>query len=202
MFTGLVDGTASVDKLITDDQTRMTRLIVANSLSYKFEVGDSIAVNGCCLTATAESSEQSLVFEVSRETLAKTNLGALKVGSLVNLEQAMKMSDRLDGHLVSGHVDTTARITKTDESASGWFLQIAVDRENAKFIIPKGSICLNGVSLTVNELMDNPEVTLVDFMLIPTTLDKTNLEAFKSGDWLNVEFDLVGKYILRAQQLD
>ena len=199
MFTGLVDGTASVLQLISDDAARMTRLIVANDLSYEYKVGDSIAVNGCCLTVTRESCDRQLVFDVSRETLEKSNLGQLKTASQVNLEQAMRMNDRLDGHLVSGHVDAVAEVVSFEEHPTGWLLRLAIPENQSRYVIPKGSICLNGVSLTINNLHDQEQQTLVEFMLIPTTLEKTNLAKVVTGDWLNVEYDLVGKYIHRFQ---
>lgn len=201
MFTGLVDGTAIIRKSITNESNRMARLHIENALNYDFKVGDSIAVNGCCLTASLASSKDELVFDVSRETLDKTNLGALISGGRVNLEQAMRLSDRLDGHLVSGHIDTTCVVTRFDADPSGWLLQVKIEKKFAKLVIPKGSICLNGVSLTVNNLIDQREATEIEFMLIPTTLDKTNLKGVSVGAILNIEFDLVGKYILRANEL-
>ena len=183
------------------ESNKMARLFIENALQYDFKVGDSIAVNGCCLTATSDSSESELAFEVSRETLDKTNLGSLDAGALVNLERAMRLSDRLDGHLVSGHIDTTCTVSRFDANPSGWLLQVKIEKPFAKLVIPKGSICLNGVSLTVNKLIDQASGTLIEFMLIPTTLDKTNLKGVTVEDVLNIEFDLVGKYILRANEL-
>lgn len=200
MFTGLIDGTARLEKICDSAGCQMSRFYVANSLRYDFDVGDSIAVNGCCLTVTRESDEDCLVFEVSRETLDVTNLGDLQVGEALNLERAMRLSDRLDGHLVSGHVDTTAEVTRVDADPTGWLLQIKIANENKNYVIPKGSICLNGVSLTINKLIDQDDMTFLEFMLIPTTLEKTNLKGLRPGSKLNVEFDLVGKYILRTQK--
>lgn len=202
MFTGLVENTSEIVKIIPSDiSDGMTRIHVRSFADWKAQIGDSIAVNGCCLTVTTNSDGDSWSFDVSRESLAKTNLGELLPGSLVNVERPMQMGSRLDGHIVTGHVDQVVEVLKLEESPSGWLLEVKIPEESSPLVIDKGSICLNGVSLTVNQVQDLEGYSKISLMLIPTTLEKTNLKTVGAGSLINVEYDIVGKYILRDRQL-
>jgi riboflavin synthase len=176
----------------------MARLVIAPQTAGEFEtaLGDSVAVNGACLTV-AHIGAEGLSFDVSRETLALTTLGGLKVGSEVNLERAMRVSDRLGGHMVSGHVDGKARILHWDKTPAGWGLEVLVPAELARYVAPKGSITLEGVSLTVNAVADRADGARVSLMLIPVTLERTTLGKTQVGDVVNLETDLIARYLER-----
>jgi riboflavin synthase len=196
MFTGLVEKTARLARMEDKEGYRVLTLELPDASSYAQTLGESIAVNGCCLTVTA-IEPSFLRFDVSRESLGKTNLGSLAVGSLVNLERALRLGDRLGGHMVSGHVDATAPILRIEKDAGGWDVYVQLPLELCRYVIPKGSITLDGVSLTVNSLQDEPQGTTIRLTLIPTTIELTSFAHLESGWRLNVEVDLVGKYLER-----
>jgi riboflavin synthase len=196
MFTGLVEKTARLARMEDKEGYRVLTLELPDAPSYAQTLGESIAVNGCCLTVTA-IEPSFLRFDVSRESLVKTNLGSLAVGSLVNLERALRLGDRLGGHMVSGHVDATAPILRIEKDAGGWDVYVQLPLELCRYVIPKGSITLDGVSLTVNSLQDEPQGTTIRLTLIPTTIELTSFAHLESGWRLNVEVDLVGKYLER-----
>lgn len=202
MFTGIVETTAEVIKLAPVAAGAKARLTLASPRIFAdhIKLGDSIAVNGCCLTiCTFDPS--ALHFDMSSETLKTTSLGSLKVGDLVNLERALLASSRLDGHLVTGHVDGLATVAKLQEQAGGWVFQVDLPKNYALQVVKKGSICLDGVSLTVNEVSDLASSCRVEAMLIPTTLQLTNLSRRHPGDRVNFESDIIGKYLERYSQL-
>lgn len=201
MFTGLIERTGQIIALTgLDNNKEMTRLIIdPGAQAYKTKLGDSIAVNGACLTV-AEIKHQMLIFDISSETLRKTSLGLLREGDHVNLERAMALGDRLGGHMVSGHTDGTGVIHSVDKNSEGWLVRIKVDKNLSRYIIPKGSICLDGVSLTVNSLEDRDQNTILDLMLIPKTLETTTFSSLSSGQTINVEVDMVGKFLERLNQ--
>jgi riboflavin synthase len=155
-------------------------------------LGDSVSVQGACLTVTRK---QSRVFfaDVSRETMAKTTLGALVSGSRVNLEPSLRAGDPLGGHLVSGHVDAVGKLVEIHPDARSWRLRFEVPRALARFIAPKGSVCINGVSLTVNEVSG----ALFDVNIIPHTHRVTTLGELAVGDGVNVEIDVIARYLDR-----
>jgi riboflavin synthase len=154
--------------------------------------GNSVAVNGVCLTI-ARVKEDSADFDIMAETARKSNLGGLKKLEMVNLERALKIGDRLGGHMVSGHVDCVGKIIKITNQPENYFLTVGLQKkEDTRFLVRQGSAALNGVSLTVAEL----QADSFTVCLIPHTLENTNLRFKKIGDLLNVEFDLAGKYIL------
>ena len=157
--------------------------------------GESIAVNGCCLTLE-ECRGTELVFHVLSETLARTNLGQLKNGASVNLERALKVTDRLGGHLVSGHIDAVGKVLSR-KVAKDVELTVSFPEELAKYIVWKGSIAIDGVSLTVAKL----EKSALTVCLIPVTLAETALEEREPGDPINLETDMAGKYIVRQLEL-
>jgi riboflavin synthase len=188
MFTGIVEKTASVASVV--DGPGFKRLIVLLDLEG-LKTGQSIAINGVCLTV-AEFSPYEVVFEVVKETLEKTNLGTLGAGDLVNIERAMKVGDRFDGHFVQGHVDGTANLMNIGGGEEERRLMIEAPFALAKYIVPKGSITLDGVSLTVAAVRGN----MFEVVLIPTTLGVTTLGEKSIGWPFNLETDIVSKTIV------
>ncbi len=196
MFTGIVQGIGT----ITEKRAAGGGMVFGLKAGFDLtdpEEGESIAVNGTCLTAREINGRRFLV-DVSPETLSRTGLGFLKVGSRVNLERALRLSDRLGGHLVSGHVDALGRVE--DRQARGDFtlFTFSLDEGLARYIIEKGSITINGVSLTVNSCNGNR----FSVSIIPHTLVVTTLGELKIGDRVNLEVDIIGKYVekLLAEQ--
>jgi riboflavin synthase len=191
MFTGLVEevGTA----VVLDLSRQQKRLeISARKLAEKVRLGDSVAVNGCCLTVARFEGDR-LAFDLLQESLDRTNLKNVVPGSRVNLELALAAGDRFGGHFVQGHVDCAAPIVAAQESGADLRVEIELPAEFAQYVVPKGSIAVNGISLTVAELA--PKSFAV--WLIPQTRAATNLEAAKPGELVNLEFDLLAKYVER-----
>ncbi len=188
MFTGIVEKTAAVAGVV--DGPGFRRLELALNLA-DLRIGQSVAVNGCCLTV-AEVSPDKAVFEIVSETLDKTNLGALGAGDMVNIEQAMKIGDRLDGHFVQGHVDGRANLTDIASDSGDWKLTLEAPFSLAKYIVPKGSVTLDGVSLTVVAVRGN----VFEVALIPTTLDITTLGRKSIGWPFNLEADILSKTVI------
>jgi riboflavin synthase len=164
-------------------------------------LGDSIAIQGACMTAT-ELTDTTFALDISRESLNKT-IGLDKVGP-VNLEKALRLNDRLGGHLVSGHVDGVGKVlhfaTVAEDAYGSWLLQIEAPKILAPFLAYKGSIVVNGVSLTVNKTQDSQDVCLVDINIIPHTLENTTLGKLKQGDAVNLEVDLIARYVARMME--
>lgn len=200
MFTGLVENTGTVVSLEPyeghADTGRIYRLVIEPREFIETQLGDSVAINGCCLTVT-NNQDKLLAFDINHETFSITQLGGLKLGSVVNLERAMLPSTRFGGHIVSGHVDCSAQLQKLKKSEGGWDLQVSISRDFGRYIVKKGSICLDGVSLTVNTVVDKVDFTEFNLMLIPTTIEETNFKYLAEGYLFNVETDLMGKYIER-----
>ena len=191
MFTGLVEETG--DLLALDRSPAGARLTVrAPLVTQDVRLGDSVAVNGCCLTATAHDGD-TLAFDLLRETLDRTNLGQLAAGAPVNLERALAAHARLGGHFVQGHIDTTSVVLAWEKVNADYRLEIALPGEFARYVAFKGSIAIDGISLTVAEVR---EVSFVVW-IIPHTLAATNLRAKHVGDLVNLEFDLLAKYVER-----
>lgn len=191
MLTGIVEKTGL---LLRQDHGH--GLHIDAGPAFDTRPGDSVAVNGCCLTVTNDGGSV-LSFDVSTETLAKTALGSLREGDEVNLERAMKLGDRLGGHLVSGHIDGVGRVSRVRKDPGGWDIEIAVPQALGRYLIAKGSICLDGVSLTVNTLRDQGGESFVGLMLIPTTVHITTLKNLREGLPVNVEVDPIAKYVER-----
>ena len=200
MFTGLVEKTAAIKDIRIHTVSGKQNATVILQSTFPAEIGDSIAVNGCCLTVDRIEGDL-FSFELSSETLAATNLCAIKVGSIVNLERALPMGGRLGGHLVSGHIDCTARVAAVEPTGDFTKFTIHIPKDSEPYLITKGSICVNGVSLTINELKSEKEHIAVDMMLIPETLKSTNLAGIHVLDTVNVELDMVGKYIFKQRSL-
>ena len=192
MFTGLIEEVGSVLTLETSDRRQTQVQIAAPRLSEKIQIGDSVAINGCCLTVTARSGD-SISFDLLEETLARTNLKTLRRNDRVNLERALAADGRLGGHFVQGHIDCAARILSLDDRGADLKLEVELPREFAHYVAPKGSIAVNGISLTVAQL--SPESFTV--WIIPHTRRETNLGSARAGDLVNLEFDLLAKYLER-----
>jgi riboflavin synthase len=191
MFTGIIEKVGSVTSLETTDRGARLELS-ADRLWKEIQIGDSVAVNGCCLTTT-ENRDGNLTFDLLQETLDRTNLGALHPGARVNLERALHAQGRLGGHFVQGHIDCTARVLSFEKPGADYRLEIELPESFAHYAAPKGSISLNGVSLTIAELLPASLVVWI----IPLTRRQTNLDNLQAGDILNVEFDILAKYVER-----
>lgn len=196
MFTGLVEALGTVEAITVNNGISQFRIGFEASEPWDAKYGDSIAVNGCCLTVT-QILPKAYTFDVSRETLSKTNLDKLEVGHKVNLERAMAVGERLGGHLVSGHVDGLGSLSSLDPREDGWLVQVKLDQALSRYVIPKGSICLDGVSLTVNQLDDYEDYSLLQLMLIPATVRDTTFSQLPIGWSLNVEVDMLAKFMER-----
>jgi riboflavin synthase len=191
MFTGLIEEIGSV--LGIDATARGTQLqIVAPRVAEKIQIGDSIAVNGCCLTVAAQRGEQ-FTFDLLEETLDRTNLKMLRQGSRVNLERSLPADGRLGGHFVQGHVDCAARIAALENKGAHHRLEIELPVDFAHYVAHKGSIAVNGISLTVAEVSEESFAVWI----IPHTKSQTNLDTARADDLVNLEFDLIAKYIER-----
>jgi riboflavin synthase len=190
MFTGLIQDVGAIERLETD--ANGARLRIATPLGVEIALGDSVAVNGCCLTATAADAD-GFATEAMNQTLEVTALGGLESGGRVNLELAMRASDRLGGHIVQGHVDGVGTVLEAREDGFARRLRVGLEPALLRYAIDKGSIALSGVSLTIAEL--GPE--WVEVALIPETRERTNLGELEPGSRLNVECDMVAKYVER-----
>ena len=190
MFTGLVQDIGSLAAL--DRDADGARLRIETRLATQIALGDSVAVDGCCLTATAVG-DNAFETEAMNQTLSVTALGRLEQGARVNLELAMQPSDRFGGHIVQGHVDGVAEVLEVAEDGFARRVRVGVPAELLRYVVDKGSITLAGVSLTVADLGDS----WLSVSLIPETLERTKLGDLKPGDRLNVECDLVAKYVER-----
>ena len=195
MFTGIVEELGTVEAI--ERQSDAVRLTVrASTVLQDARPGDSIAVNGCCLTV-AERTDATWTADVMAETLAKTGLGALAAGDRVNLERAVTAGTRLGGHLVQGHVDAVGSVVRRQPGEHWDLVTLAMPRELAPYLVDKGSITVDGVSLTVVEARDD-EFTV---SLIPETLRRTTLGFRAPGDAVNLEVDVIGKYVARQLEL-
>ena len=190
MFTGLIEDVGKVIALDSDEDGAQLR--IATRLGAELRPGDSVAVNGACLTAT-DADRAGFVAEAMNQTLDSTSLGALRPGDRVNLELAVRAGDRLGGHLVQGHVDGTAEVTEAEDDGFARRLRLRLDGDLARFAVERGSIALDGVSLTISALGED----WLEVSLIPETLQRTNLADAAPGRRLNVECDLIGKYVQR-----
>lgn len=187
MFTGLVD-IATLSNL-TQDQNGYQLSVVAPSLAGLCNKGDSVAIDGICLTVVEQRDDQ-LLFYVSPETIQRTALLNYKNGQSVNVELPLRPTDRLGGHYVLGHVDCTGSVKTIQATATSWFFTIEIPEPFIKYVVYKGSIAVNGISLTVNKIQN----TEIELCIIPVTLEKTNLSHLQSGDLVNIEVDILAKY--------
>ena len=185
MFTGIVEEIGTV-QTITDRRIK----VLSSTVIEGSKIGDSIAVNGVCLTVT-KMDKTFFEADISPETLKVTTLGELKSGSSVNLERALTLNSRLGGHIVSGHIDSVGRITKLSKNGSFYELEVELDSKEEKYVAKKGSIAINGISLTVADVYKNRVIVAV----IPHTFENTNLKTLTQGDYVNIETDILAKYI-------
>ncbi|MGB6220947.1 riboflavin synthase [Haloferula sp.] len=190
MFTGLVESTGQVIAL--EERGDQARLTLEIPFANELESGESVAINGCCLTV-AELVDARVSFDVLTQTLSVTSLGDLKPGDLVNLERALRAGDRLGGHFVQGHIDDTGVIEKLEPHGQDHLLEIRLPEEIAALSIDKGSLAIDGISLTIAELED----TLARFWIIPHTIARTNLCTRSSGQRVNLEADVLAKHVAK-----
>jgi len=194
MFTGIIETIGFVKQVISNGSNRI--FWVESPISSELKADQSVSHSGVCLTVE-EVRENAHRITAIDETLQKTNLGNWKVGTLVNLERCLQLKGRLDGHLVQGHVDTTATCTKRKEKEGSWEFEFQFPKKFAELVIEKGSVCVNGISLTAFD------VKRKNFMvaIVPFTFEHTNIKEVQKGITVNVEFDLIGKYLLRRLSL-
>ena len=194
MFTGIIVGTGKVTKLDQKTKNRSAIQMTVNLGKYAkgLKIGQSVAINGVCLSAT-KISNNNCVFEMIDETTKKTDLGNVKAGSTVNVERSLKVGDRLEGHFVLGHIDGVATITKIEKKPKEVKIWFKIPKKLTKYVVKKGSIALDGISLTLVDVKKD----IVSVCLIPHTINVTNFKSKKIGDKLNIETDVLGKYILK-----
>ena len=190
MFTGIIESLGKVTNVKADRGN--IDFTIQSEISNELKIDQSVSHNGVCLTVT-ETTENTHTVTAVKETLEKSSLGSFSVDDLINLERAMKLGERLDGHLVQGHVDGVAKCIGVSVNDGSWIYKFEFDIKNEMLLIEKGSICINGVSLTVFDVAENTfKVTI-----IPYTYENTQFEKLKEGDIVNIEFDMVGKYLAR-----
>jgi riboflavin synthase len=195
MFTGLIEEVGSVTGVGASKNGNQLR-IVAPRISKKMRRGDSLAVNGCCLTLKSRQNDE-LIFDLLEETIARTNLKNLQRKQLVNLERAVAAQERFGGHFVQGHVDCVSPVLAYRKSGADFRLEIELAEHVAHYVANKGSIAVNGISLTVAEVLPKSFVTWI----IPHTKMHTNLDRVQAGDLMNLEFDILAKYVERMVSL-
>ena len=189
MFSGIIKYTGNISKIYKNNNNCIIEILSKIKFS-KSEIGSSISCSGACLTL--EKYKKNLIkFYISKETLSRTNFKYLNKGDLINLEKSLKYGDRISGHFVQGHVDTTGTIKKIDFVGKSWFVNFKLPKKYKKYLIQKGSITINGVSLTISKILKNG----FQIVIIPQTLKLTNLMDLKEKDVVNIEFDVLGKYI-------
>lgn len=203
MFSGIVDAMAQVIKIDQDQSNK--HFTLRNPYPEQMGIDQSIAHNGVCLTVVRNEGENYIVTAM-QETLNRSNLGVIKEGDWVNLERAMVLGDRLDGHIVQGHVDQTARCIEVKETDGSWYYRFEYDHtpdmlERGYFCVDKGSVCINGVSLTVCDPDVKADKGFVSVCIIPYTYENTNFKDIQVGTIVNLEFDIIGKYFARMKQL-
>jgi len=194
MFTGIIETLGKVTNLVTEKDN--LHITIESKITHELKIDQSIAHNGVCLTVVAIDNNQYTVTAI-KETLDKTNIGNLIVNSTVNLERAMQLGERLDGHIVQGHVDQTATCIDVKETEGSWLFTFEYDPKLNNVTIEKGSITVNGVSLTVV----NSQKNSFSVAIIPYTFEHTNFKTFKVGTEVNLEFDVIGKYVKRLTEL-
>jgi riboflavin synthase len=194
MFTGIIETLGRI-KSIEKEQENV-HFTITSSITSELKIDQSVAHNGVCLTVVAINNDNYTVTAI-KETLDKTNLSTWKEGDAVNLERAMKLGDRLDGHIVQGHVDQTGTCVNLKEASGSWYYTFKYDAALNNITIEKGSITVNGVSLTVV----NSNLNEFSVAIIPYTYEHTNFHSIKEGTVVNLEFDVIGKYVSRLNEL-
>ena len=196
MFTGIVEGTGiikSISKIKTANRIADKRIeIDLGKLRRGLRVGDSVSVNGTCLTATS-ILKNIAIFEVVKETTKRTSLGLLKAGDLVNLERSLRINDRIEGHIVLGHIDGVGKIADIEKIPSETKIWISVNKQTAGLLVPKGSIAVDGISFTIVDVSNE----VFSVALVPHTLAVTTFKSKKKGDKVNIEVDILSKYVAK-----
>ena len=193
MFTGIIESLGKVTNVKVDRGN--IDFTIESEISNELKIDQSVSHNGVCLTVT-ETSDNTHTVTAVKETLEKSSLKSFSVNDLINLERAMKLGERLDGHLVQGHVDGVAKCIGISINDGSWIYKFEFDIKNEMLLIEKGSICINGVSLTVFDISENTfKVTI-----IPYTHENTSFKKLKEGDMVNIEFDMIGKYLARLNK--
>ncbi len=195
MFTGIIETTGKVKETIASGSN--IDVWVQSNITHELKIDQSVAHNGVCLTVVAIENDNYKVTAVA-ETIQKTNLGNWTKDTVVNLERSLKVGDRLDGHFVQGHVDATAVCISKQTLEGSWLFRFRFDNQFAALVIEKGSICINGVSLTVFDVSENE----FSVTIIPYTFEHTNFSAIAGDSIVNIEFDVLGKYLLRSQSMN
>jgi riboflavin synthase len=188
MFTGLIETVGRIERAVGRQGNRV--FTIQAGFAAELKLGESVAVNGCCLTVT-KAEKQSFDVEAVAATLEATTLGRLKTGDAVNLERALRAGDRLGGHFVQGHVDEVGKVRRIEQHSGYWALAVETDRRNSRLLVEKGSVCVDGVSLTVASV--RPGEFAVN--IIPHTWENSNLKLRRSGEPVNIEYDLVVKAV-------
>jgi len=193
MFTGLVE---TVGKIISlEERGEQARLTLTAPFASEVALGDSVAINGCCLTVV-EFDAETISFDILKQTLMVTSLGELQEGTLVNLERALAVGDRLGGHFVQGHVDEVGQVVDLSSDGQDHRYEVSLPADIHKYCIPKGALCLDGISLTIAELTDNSAI----FWITPHTFVATNLKEKAVGQRINLEADMLAKYVEKLQR--
>ncbi len=193
MFTGIIETLGSVAQIEQDGSNY--HFTIKSAFSSELKIDQSVSHNGVCLTITSQSDNEHTVTAID-ETIQKTNLKYWKVGDVINLERAMLLGDRLDGHIVQGHVDSIAQCTNIIEKDGSTEFTFSYPNQFENLVIEKGSICINGISLTAFNCIDNS----VTVAIIPYTIEHTNLKQIQVSDFVNIEYDIVGKYIIKMHK--
>lgn len=194
MFTGIIEGLGKVTEIKSLGEA--SQVTYTAPFATELSVDDSVSINGVCQTVIA-CDATSFVTQLVEETLRKTNFGNLQVGDKVNLERSLTLQHRLDGHIVQGHVDTVAKVMKIEQEVTGWLYTISIPESFQSHIVGRGSIAVNGISLTVARDLGDAFVVAI----IPFTYEHTNMHTLKVGDTVNLEFDILGKYVLKHLHL-
>lgn len=190
MFTGIIETLGKVEAIREEGTNKY--FVLSSAFTNELQIDQSVAHNGVCLTVVALEGESYTVTAID-ETLKKTNLNSLKVGDVVNLERCMQANGRFDGHVVQGHVDQTGICESVTDENGSWIFTFSYDASTGNVTVEKGSICVNGISLTVV----NSQEDRFSVAIIPYTFEHTNLHSVKPGDTVNLEFDIIGKYVAR-----
>ena len=194
MFTGIVESLGEITNINLDQGN--VDFTVKSDISKELKIDQSVSHNGVCLTVVDINNGSHTVTAV-KETLEKSSLKNFKLGDSINLERAMKLGDRLDGHMVQGHVDGVAKCLEVNLNQGSWIYKFEFNKSNESLLIEKGSVCINGVSLTVFNIVDNR----FDVTIIPFTYENTSFKELKKEDLINIEFDMIGKYLSRFETL-
>lgn len=194
MFTGIIETMGVIEDIRTEGTNK--HFTLSTPITHELQIDQSVAHNGVCLTVVNIEGDQYTVTAID-ETLLKTNLNSWTVGQKVNIERCMPANGRFDGHIVQGHVDSTASCVSVEDKQGSWVFSFALQAQSdTSLVVPKGSICMNGISLTVVDIQDKT----FSVAIIPYTFEHTNMQEVRIGSMVNIEFDIIGKYIAKMMQ--